>query len=115
MGKTFETSERIKDESLKTRYYKTNIDLIYHFLEKQLKEDGLSILSINKEYGEIAASHTDYELVIKLFQFSATEAAVDLYINSNFLIDLGKTKKILIEFFEKLNKEFPLIGLGLHA
>ncbi len=114
MGKTYETSESAEKDFLKTRYYKTNIELIYKFLEEDLKKNSYNIISINKDYGEIAASHETHDIVVKLFQYSATEVAVDLFLDSHFLFDFGKSKKIIEEFYERLNKNFNLIGVALH-
>lgn len=114
MAKTFETAECEKKDYLKTRYYKTNADLVMSFIEKDLVKRGLVLVSSNREYGEISATASDYEITAKVFQYNATEVAVDLYLYSNFLFDFGKSRRIIEDFYENLNKNFQLIGLALH-
>lgn len=114
MPKTYETSERASKDFLKTRYFKANSSRVMDFIKGLLEKDGLNVVAYNTEYGEISATSDYYDVTIKVFQFSISEVSVDMFIDSRYIFDFGKTKKIINDFFEKLSKEFPFIGLSLH-
>lgn len=115
MPKTLETSERTNKDYLKTRYYKGSADTIMNYLENDFKNNKIDLVSFNKDYGEISVSTDMYDMTVKVFQFSVTEVSVDLFIDSRYLFDFGKTKKVINDFYNKLSHQFPFIGLALHA
>lgn len=115
MAKELETSETNRDERLRTRYYKDSATRINEFVKKYLTSKGGKVVSDDPNYGEIFVTSPNFNYTIKIFQFSVSEVAVDLFITSDFLFDFGKTKRELVSFFDELNKNFNFIGTGLHA
>lgn len=113
MPKVYETSETASKDFLLTRYYKANAKRILDFLHNYYKKNNVTIVNYNEEYMELSISTQMYDMTIRPFQFSVSETAVDLFIDSRFLFDFGKTKKVINEFYDMLSKNFPFIGLGL--
>lgn len=114
MPKTYETSERANKEFLQTRYYKANAKRVLKFLKEHFEKNNAKIVSYNEEYNELSIRTEMYDMTINVFQFSISETSVDLFIDSRFLFDFGKTKKIILEFYEMVGKNFPYIGNALH-
>ena len=113
MPKIYETSERAIKEFLQTRYYKANAKRILDFLNNYYQKNNITVVNYNDEYMELSISTEMYDMTIRPFQFSISETAVDLFIDSRFLFDFGKTKKVINEFYDMLAKNFPFIGLAL--
>lgn len=114
MPKQLETSENAKKDYLKTRYYKTNILLIMEYLKKYYEENNIKIISYNTDYNEISIDEQYYNMTIRFVQVRPNEAAVDLFIDSYFLFDFNKTKRVIEEFYNLLNNKFEFKGLALN-
>ena len=115
MAKQLETSEKAKKDYLKTRYYKTNILLIMEHVKKYFEEQSdIKIISYDTNYNEISVENPMYNMTLRFVQVKASEAAVDLFIDSYFVFDFSKTKNVINNFYEMLNQKFELIGLALH-
>ena len=113
MPKVYETSENASKDFLLTRYYKANAKRILDFLRDYYKKNNVRIVNYNEEYMELSIATEMYDMTIRPFQFSVSETAVDMFIDSRYLFDFGKTKKIINEFYDMLAKNFPFIGLAL--
>ena len=53
-------------------------------------------------------------MTVRFVQVEPAEAAVDLFVDSYFLFDFNKTKKLINDFYDMLGKKFELKGLALH-
>lgn len=114
MSKQVETSERAKQDYLKTRYYKTNILLIMEYVKKYFHDNNIKIISYDTNYNEISVEAEFYNMTVRFVQVGPQEAAVDVFVDSNFLFDFNKTKKLINDFYEMIGKNFELKGLALH-
>lgn len=114
MPKQFETSEQAKKDFLKTRYYKTNILLIMEYLKKYFEDSKIKIVSYDTNYNEISVESELYNMTVRFVQVEAQESAVDVFVDSYFLFDFNKTKKLINDFYDMLGKKFELKGLALH-
>lgn len=114
MPKQLETSEHAKKDFLKTRYYKTNILLIMEYVKKYFEENKIKIVSYDTTYNEISVEDELYNMTVRFVQVEPAEAAVDLFVDSYFLFDFNKTKKLINAFYDMLGKKFELKGLALH-
>lgn len=114
MPKQLETSEHAKKDFLKTRYYKTNILLIMEYVKKYFEENKIKIVSYDTTYNEISVEAELYNMTVRFVQVEPSEAAVDLFVDSYFLFDFNKTKKLINDFYDMLGKKFELKGLALH-
>jgi len=115
MAKTFETSEVGTKEYLQTHYYKTLIEPMMKFLPDMLEHKmGCKILSVNDDYMEITAYHADYDLTLKVVMPEINKTSVDIFIDSRFVFDFGKTKNIILQIYDNIAKQFEFVGLSLN-
>ncbi len=114
MAKTYETKENSNKEFLQTHYYKCVIDQMIKVVPEILTEMHCDILSVNEDYNEISAYCDNYDITIKLVMVEIGKTAVDIFISSRFLFDFNKTKKVMLEVFNRISKRFEFIGLSLN-
>lgn len=114
MSKVYETSENAKKEFLQTRYYKTSDFKLLERIPDVLKSMNCEILGINKDYAEISAYNDKYDITVKVVNTAINETSVDVFVSSRYLIDINKSKNIIIDFYTRLGKEFEFIGLALN-
>ncbi len=112
MSKVYETSENSKADFLKTRYYKTSDIKLLERIPEILKNMRCEILGINKDYSEISAYN---DISVKVVNTRINESSVDVFISSRFIFDFNKTKNIINDFYDRLNREFEFIGLALNS
>ncbi len=115
MSKVYETSENSKADFLKTRYYKTSDIKLLERIPEILKNMRCEILGINKDYSEISAYNDNYDISVKVVNTRINESSVDVFISSRFIFDFNKTKNIINDFYDRLNREFEFIGLALNS
>lgn len=114
MSKVYETSENSEKDFLKTRYYKTSDIKLLERIPEILKQMNCEILGINKDYAEISAYTFKYDITVKVVNVKINETSVDVFISSRYFIDFNKTKNVILDFYNRLNKEFEFIGLALN-
>ena len=114
MSKTYETKEYGKKDYLKTHYYKCFEADLFEYIPAMLKEFDLTLLTVNEDYKEITAYNDLYDVTFKVFMYKPGETSVDLFIDSRFIFDFGKTKKVIESLFNKIAEKYEFIGLSLH-
>lgn len=114
MGKIYQTSENAKNDFLRTRWFKTNYAKAKQTVLDVLKSYGLSTTDINDDYGEILVECQEFNLVVTIFEFRVNEVSIDVYIESHYTFDFGKTKKILQGFYNDVAKNIEFLGYSLH-
>ena len=114
MSKTYETKEFGTKPYLQTHYYKCMEDDLFEYIPNMLESFDLKLLNINEEYKEITAYNDLYDVTFKIFMFKPGETSVDLFIDSRFLFDFGKTRKVILSMFNEIAKKYELLGLSLH-
>ncbi len=114
MSKIYETKEYGTKEFLQTHYYKCFEDDLFSYIPEMIKDFDLKLLTVNKDYKEITAYNDLYDVTFKIFMYKPGETSVDLFIDSRFLFDFGKTKKVILAMFDKIAKKYDFLGLSLH-
>ena len=84
------------------------------YLKKYFEDSKIKIVSYDTNYNEISVEAELYNMTVRFVQVEAQEAAVDVFVDSYFLFDFNKTKKLINDFYDMLGKKFELKGLALH-
>lgn len=108
-----ETSERNISNELRTRYYSNDLRRAKTAVRNVINKNKFTIVSDNDEFNEIFIQQTNFHMMITLFKISPFETAVDIKTQTYSFIGMGKPKKIIMSFFNDLNKELNLKGLGM--
>ncbi|WP_066363059.1 hypothetical protein [Neobacillus drentensis] len=116
--KQLETSDQIKDDSLKTHYYKAKYNQLFAAVEKLFHEDAdCRVTTVSKEHGEIAVEVSKpipCFLIVTIVAVKPMETAVDFNISSEKFSLLGTypdLKKRIISYYERINQLHNFIGI----
>jgi hypothetical protein len=110
-----ETSEKHWDKELKTHYYKTTKDKGLAKLEEIIKgSTNYTINSVSLEHGEISfhvVKGNKAFVIATVIMVRPYQTAIDFTVTSESSLpfDFGKSSKLIKQFYEKLDKELPLI------
>jgi hypothetical protein len=111
-----ETSDRQKDDILKTHYYKGNFAKVFESVEKLFHEDAdCRISTVSKEHGEIAVEIKKpfpCFLIVTIVSVKPLETAVDFNISTERFSILGnypELKKRIYAYYERINQLHTLI------
>ncbi|MCR5786535.1 MAG: hypothetical protein K6G28_02380 [Acholeplasmatales bacterium] len=114
MAKSIETSENGKREYLQSHYYRTTADKLMEEIPHVLERMNCKVLAVNTDYNEITAYNDNYDITVKVVMTEINKTSVDVFINSRFLFDFGKTKQIILEVFNFISREFEFLGTSLN-
>ena len=107
---TEETSERAKDRTLKTRYYKETYErVLNHVLEIVKNKLNWNVVHVDRERGEVMAETkgiiSKYDVTISVFRVSPSRTAIDVVsAKQGGLGDLGQSYRNITSFFQALEK-----------
>lgn len=106
-----ETSEKQRDQSLATHYYKGSANKIFEMVEQIISNDAdCRITTISKEHGEIAVEiHKPIScfMVVTVVSTKPLETAVDFTISTEKASLLGTYPALrnrIISFYDRLDK-----------
>ncbi len=115
-NKHLETSDRQKDVSLKTHYYKATFNKLFQSVEELIRQDAdCRITTISKERGEIAVEMNKpipCFVIVTIVSVTAMETAVDFTISSEKFSPVGiypTLRKRILSFYERINQLHTLI------
>lgn len=101
----FETKEKHPNSKLVTRNYKGDYNKVKAIICEVLRDMGFEIEEVNDQYKEIRAATPRQEMIVSLFSVSYFNQAVDVKVNTNYLISCGRGLKLIVKFYESLDKE----------
>lgn len=111
---TISTQEKHKTPELVSRWYTNSYDEAKSAVLEIAKGYGYSISNINDQFAELFLLSNKYSLVVKITSLTPRETSVDFHLVSKGLLDFGKGKKHVIEWYAKLDKKLRFKGVGLH-
>jgi superfamily I DNA and/or RNA helicase len=114
MAKVLETSENGRRDYLQSHYYRTTADKLMDYIPNVCEAMNCKVLQVNTDFNEITAYNENYDITLKVVMTEINKTSVDVFINSRFLFDFGKTKAIILEFFNKIAQEFEFLGVSLN-
>ncbi|MDR4889197.1 cytosolic protein [Bacillus sp. HNG] len=114
-----ETRDKHSDELLKSHYYKTTNKKAIEAVKKVIHNlDGYHLNSVSEERGEISISIKKGRkafVVATVVSVRPFETAIDFAVTTETLllpIDFGYSRKVILNLYQHLDKELPLIGKG---
>lgn len=110
-----ETKERHPLKALQTHYFKANFQKTKDTLKNHADEQGWTLKSENNTYGELFFRGKKHHMIATLIQTSPAETAVDLKVQTYYIMGFNRPKKIIIETFAAMQKALTLKGTGLKA
>jgi hypothetical protein len=118
-SKQIETSDKQKDSSLNTHYYKATFNQLFQSIEELFKQDAdCRITTVSKEHGEIAVEINKpipCFLIVTVVSVKPMETAVDFNISSEKFSPIGLyplLRKRLVSYYERINQLHTLVRIG---
>ncbi|THE14723.1 cytosolic protein [Bacillus timonensis] len=114
-----ETRDKHSDELLRSHYYKTSNKKAIEAVKKVIQNlDGYHLNSVSEERGEMSISIKKGRkafVVATIVSVRPFETAIDFAVTTETLllpIDFGYSRKVIMNLYQHLDKELPLIGKG---
>ncbi|MDP4169626.1 MAG: hypothetical protein Q8906_03375 [Bacillota bacterium] len=120
--KQCETAENHQDDSLRTHYYKGTAKQIFLSVEQMFRDDRhCHVTSVSREHGEIAVEvkgKAPCFLIVTVVSVKPLETAVDFTLSTEAFSITGSysmLRKLLLSYYEKLDRLHTNIGTGKNA
>ncbi|MGD6816817.1 cytosolic protein [Metabacillus sp. 84] len=116
-----ETSEAHMINDLRSRYYKTTAKKALEAVKSAAaSREGCTVTSVSEERGEISVQVKKPKsalLVATVISVRPFETAVDFSVSTDTVLptDFGYSKKVILEFYQKLDSELKFVGSGLNS
>ena len=102
------TSELNKDGDLRTRWYIANFKKCLEAVEFVAQKKNMNILNVDENYGEILLENMKFDCTITIIEITPRESSVDFSLGYRGLLDLGKSKKEIISWYNELEKRLTV-------
>lgn len=100
----FETSNNHSNNRLKTRHYRGEYNKVKAAVIVACGVLNLEVQEVNEEYHEIRCDNRKQEMIIDIFSNSYFDQAVDVKVNTKYLLSCGRGIKLIEEFYSLLDK-----------
>ncbi len=100
----FETSSSHQNKKLVTRHYRADYHKAKMAVVEACEKLGLSLVEIIEDYHEIRCENRKQEMIIEVFSNSFFDQAIDVKVNTKYLIGFGRGIKLIESFYALLNK-----------
>ncbi|MBR2891762.1 MAG: hypothetical protein IKC22_05285 [Bacilli bacterium] len=100
----FETSNNHSNNRLKTRHYRGEYNKVKAAVIVACGVLNLEVQEVNEEYHEIRCDNRKQEMIIDIFSNSYFDQAVDVKVNTRYLLPCGRGIKLIEEFYSLLDK-----------
>jgi hypothetical protein len=115
-----ETGEKHKTQELRTRYYKANKPKVMKVVKELIEADPrIRLLDYSEGHGEVTAQYVKPKkafMVVSVIMVFPFRTAVDFTITTStklLPIDGGFSKKEVLNYYKKLDKQLEFVGVGL--
>ena len=68
----------------------------------------MNILNVDENYGEILLENMKFDCTITIIEITPRESSVDFSLGYKGLLDLGKSKKEIISWYNELEKRLTV-------
>lgn len=110
---SFETSNNDSDMRLRTHYYGSDLENTKNTISRVLQNNGFHLIHVDNVYNEMLLRSKKEELIISLVEQSMYETAVNIKINTKYLISFARGKKTIDQVYQLLNKQLTLKQKGI--
>ena len=111
---SIETQEMGLKQELTTHYYKASYDQIKALYLEILEDMKQKVVYINDEYCEIFSENFTMSVTAKIIMQTPIETSIDFFVNCESLFGKTKSTKFFSEVYRRIERKYPLKGLGLH-
>lgn len=101
----YKTSENAKDERLATNWYQNDYTQCMEAVKKVCLQYGYDLIHQDDNYGEFIFKRSKDTLDVKIISMTRRETAIDFVINSNLVLDFGRSKNVIQDLYERLKRE----------
>ncbi len=105
----YKTSENAKDERLSTNWYQNNYKECSEAVRKVCLAYGYELVHQDDTYGEFIFARPKDTLDVKIISLTKRETAIDFIINSKLFLDLGRSKAVIQDLYERLKRELRFL------
>jgi len=113
-GTTAETQELHIVRELRSRYYKTNYQKAKATVLEHAKDINVNVANVDDEHKEILLQNSRYHIIVSFVQVNPIETSVDFMIEIYGLFGFHRPRKLVLSFYEYLDKNLTFKGVGLH-
>ncbi|WP_026560847.1 cytosolic protein [Metabacillus halosaccharovorans] len=113
-----ETRDKHYNPDLQSRYYKTTNKKALQSVKELIEQNpGMTVTSVSEERGEMSVNIDRPRkafLIVTVISVRPFETAVDLTATTNTVLptDFGYSKKIILDFYKKLDQKETFVGAG---
>jgi len=101
----YRTSENAKDDRLLTNWYQNDYTQCMEAVKKACLQYGYELVHQDDNYGDFIFKRSKDTLDVKIISMTRRETCIDFVINSNVLLDLGRSKSVIEDLYERLKRE----------
>ncbi len=105
----FQTTDNHSNNVLKTRYYRGDYNKVKSEIIDVVKKMGFVVQEVNDDYKEIRVDSRRQEMIFNVFSISYFEQAVDIKVNTRYLIACGRGLKLIETFYKELGKNLTTV------
>lgn len=105
----FQTSDNHSNHVLKTRYYRGDYNKIKSEIIDVSNRMGFVVEEVNDDYKEIRVENRRQEMIFNVFSISYFEQAVDIKVNTRYIIACGRGLKLIENFYKELSKNLTTV------
>ncbi len=105
----YKTSDNAKDERLVTNWFINDYKECSQAVKKVCINFGYTLKYESEEYGEFIFVRKRDTLDVRVISLNKRETAIDFVINSNILLDFGRSKAVIDDLYERLRRELRIL------
>lgn len=109
----FETRELHSKEALRTHWYQGRYEEIKQAIFKMAEDLGYGVIDVNDTFHEMLLEGP-HVVIVKITSYNRYEHGIDFNISTNWLLDLGRSKKLVTRIYNQISKYAKFKGVSLH-
>ncbi len=109
-----ETKELHTEPQLRSHYYKTNYKIAKDAIISYAIKQKLEIKHVDDVHKEIFLQGPRYHVICSVVEVNPIETSIDLKVEIYGVLGMNKPKKIILGFYQYLDKKLPFKGTSLH-
>lgn len=114
LGTTAESQELHAVRELRSRYYKANYKKAKEMVLEHAKDIKVNVSNIDDIHKEILLQNSRYHIIVSFVQVNPIETSVDFKVEVYGFIGFHRPRKLILSFYDYLDKKLQFKGVGLH-
>ena len=109
----YETRELHPKEAFRTHWYQASYDETKKAVFKAAEELGYGVIDVNDTFHEMLLEGP-YAIVVKITSYGRFEQGIDFAVSTKWLLDFGRSKKLVGSLYSHIAKYVKFKGVSLH-